>query len=210
LELELLADDLAQDARRRGDALVGDQLVVLLDRPQRPRGVERQLAQELHPRGLVLPVALRLLARLSVVEAKSRDEPVGGLGIGSPDCVDQLADRGAHQRRRVLDRRRSQHRRRVEDLLRLTGEQAELGREFERALEHQPLLAVEEQPGAEANQRGRVKAGVVERQIERDLPAQIEANGVHRTLVGEPLAVGEQEHLGQQAGRDRGSTWRSE
>jgi hypothetical protein len=49
-----------------------------------------------------------------------------------------------------------------------------------------------------------VKARVVERQIERDLPAQVEANGVHRALVGEPVAIGEQQHLGEQAGRDRG------
>jgi len=83
-------------------------------------------------------------------------------------------------------------------------EQAELGRELERALEDEPLLAVEEEPGAEANQRGRVKAGVVERQIERDLPAQIEANGVHRALIGESVAVGERQHLGEQAGRNRG------
>jgi len=32
---------------------------------------------------------------------------------------------------------------------------------------------VQQQPGAEANQRGRVKAGVVNRQIERDLEAQV-------------------------------------
>jgi uncharacterized lipoprotein YbaY len=46
---------------------------------------------------------------------------------------------------------------------------------------------------------------VVERQIERHLPAQIEPNRVHRALVGEPVAVGEQQHLGEQARRDRGA-----
>jgi hypothetical protein len=46
---------------------------------------------------------------------------------------------------------------------------------------------------------------VVERQVERHLPAQIEANRLHRALVGKTLAVGEQEHLGEQARRDRGA-----
>ena len=78
--LELLADDLAQEARRRRDALVAARLAVLLDRPQRPRGVERQLAQELHPRGLVPPVAARLSARLSAVEAQPAESPSAASG----------------------------------------------------------------------------------------------------------------------------------
>jgi hypothetical protein len=33
----------------------------------------------------------------------------------------------------------------------------------------------------------------------------MEAKRLHRALVGEPLAVGEQEHLREQARRDRGA-----
>jgi uncharacterized lipoprotein YbaY len=50
-----------------------------------------------------------------------------------------------------------------------------------------------------------MEAGVVERQVERHPPAQIEANRLHRSLVGEAVPVGEQQHLGQQARRDRGA-----
>ncbi len=45
---------------------------------------------------------------------------------------------------------------------------------------------MEQQPGTKAHQARRVKARVVDQQVEGDLPAQIEANGVHRPLVGEP------------------------
>jgi hypothetical protein len=48
-----------------------------------------------------------------------------------------------------------------------------------------------------------VEARVIDRQIERHLPAQIEANRLHRPLIGEPVTVGEQQHLRQQAGRNR-------
>src|ERR1039457_2690662 len=44
---------------------------------------------------------------------------------------------------------------------------------------------------------------MVNRQIKRDLPAQIEANGIHRTLIRKPVAIGEQQHLREQARRDR-------
>jgi hypothetical protein len=44
---------------------------------------------------------------------------------------------------------------------------------------------------------------VVDRQVKRHLPAQIEANRLHRPLVGEPVAIGQQQHLGEQARRDR-------
>jgi len=201
--LELLADDLAQKPRRRRDPLVLDQLVVLLDCPQRTRRVDRDLTQQLHPGSPVLPVAGRLSARLAVVKAKPRAESVGALAIGDVHRVDQLSDSRAHERRGVLHRRRSQHRRRVEDLLRRPRDQPELARQLERPLEDESLLAVQQQPGTEANQRARMKAGVVNRQVERDLEAQVKAHRVHRALIREPVAVGEQQHLGEHARRDR-------
>ena len=65
---------------------------------------------------------------------------------------------------------------------------------------------LDEQAGAEADERCRVKARVVERQLERHLPAQVKAQRVHRPLVGESLAVGEQEDLREQARRNRGTS----
>ena len=50
-----------------------------------------------------------------------------------------------------------------------------------------------------------MKARVVDREIERVLPAQVEAQRIHRALVGEALAVGEQHYLREQARRDRGA-----
>jgi hypothetical protein len=62
---------------------------------------------------------------------------------------------------------------------------------------------VQQKPGAKAHQARRVKPGVVDRQAERNLPAQIKAHRFHRSLVGEAVAVGEQQHLGEHARRDR-------
>jgi hypothetical protein len=47
---------------------------------------------------------------------------------------------------------------------------------------------------------------MVDRQIKRDLPAQIKPHRVHRPLVRQPLAEGEQQNLGQEARRDRRTT----
>ena len=66
------------------------------------------------------------------------------------------------------------------------------------------LLTVQEQARPELDQARRVEALVVERQTERDLPAQIEAHRLHRLPLGEPAAVGEEQDLGEQTGRDRG------
>ena len=119
------------------------------------------------------------------------------------DGVDQLAHRGADQRDRVLDRRRAEHRRGVDDLLDRALQQPELGGQLERALEHDPFLAVQQQPRAELDQARRVKPGMIDRQIQRDLPAQIKPQRLHRAPVREPVAIGQQQHLGQQARRDR-------
>ena len=56
------------------------------------------------------------------------------------------------------------------------------------------------------HQARRVKPGMVDRQIKRDFPAQIKPHRVHRPLVRQPLAEGEQQNLGQQARRDRRTT----
>jgi hypothetical protein len=45
---------------------------------------------------------------------------------------------------------------------------------------------------------------MVERQPERDLPAQIEAHGLHRLSIREAAAVGKQEDPRERARRDRG------
>src|SRR5712692_6733413 len=164
------------------------------------------LRQKLHASIPVLPITLRLHPRPGIVAAKPASELLGSLRVRNLDRIQQLANRTANQRRRVLHRRRSQDRRRVEDLLRPTGDQPELGRELERTLEHEPLLAVEQQPGTKANQARRVKARVVDRQAKRDLPAQIETNCVHRPLIRQPLPVSEQQHLGEHARRNRRAT----
>ncbi len=46
---------------------------------------------------------------------------------------------------------------------------------------------------------------MVDRETERDLPAQIPRDGLHRLLVGESGAVLEQQHLRQLRRRDRGT-----
>jgi hypothetical protein len=48
-------------------------------------------------------------------------------GVGDLDRVEQLANRGANERDRVLHRGRAQHRRRVEDLLYSTRDQPQVG-----------------------------------------------------------------------------------
>jgi hypothetical protein len=182
-----------------------DQLVVSLDRSQRALGVPCNLGQERLAGGLVLPVAVRLYARARIVEAKPRGEPLGGPFVARPDRVEQPSDPRADQGRSVLDRGGAEHRRRVDDPLRLPLEQAELRGQLERALEHEPLLAVEQQPGAKTHQARRMKARVVDRQIERHPPAQSEAKRLHRPLSREPVTVGQQQHLGEQARRNHGA-----
>ncbi|HZJ29234.1 MAG TPA: hypothetical protein VFD37_04500 [Solirubrobacterales bacterium] len=97
-----------------------------------------------------------------------------------------------------------EHRGGVDDLLDRARHQPQLTRERDRALEGQALHAVKEQAGAELDQRGGVVAGVIQRQADRHLPAQVIAKALHRLLIRRPLAVGEQEDLGQVARRDRG------
>src|SRR5439155_2371689 len=97
-------------------------------------------------------------------EAKPAAELLGSLRVRNLDRIEQLANRTANQRRRVLHRRRAEHRRRVEDLVRLPADQAKLAGELERALEDDPLLAVQKQTRPELDQARRVEALVIERQ----------------------------------------------
>ena len=152
---------------------------------------------ELQASSPVLPITLRLQPRPRVVEAKPTPELPGGPGVRTLDRVEQLANTGADERDRVLHRGGAQHRRRVEDLLDRSAEQAKLARQLERALEDDPLLAVQKQTRPELDQARRVEALVVERQPERDLPAQIEAHRLHRLPVRQTAAVGEEQDLGE-------------
>src|SRR5712692_10735517 len=164
------------------------------------------LRQKLHASIPVLPTTLRLHPRPGIVAAKPASELLGSLRVRNLDRIEQLANRTANQRRRVLHRRGAEHRRRVEDLLDLPADQAKLGRELERALEDDPLLAVQEQARPELDQARRVEALVVERQTQRNLPAKIEAHRLHRLPVRKTAAVGEQQDLGERTGRNRGPT----
>ena len=51
-----------------------------------------------------------------------------------------------------------------------------------------------------------MKARMVDREIQSDLPAQIEPHRLHRPLSREPVAIRQQKHLGKQARRDRRAT----
>ena len=203
-DLKLLADDLAQDARRLSDPRRRHQRLVRLDRSQRALGIACHLGEQPHASIPVLPITRRLHPRPRVVEAKPAPKPLGSLRVRKLDRIEQLANRTANERRRVLHRRGAEHRRRVEDLLDLPADQAKLARELERALEHDPLLAIQEQARPELDQTRRVEALVVERQTERDLPAQIEAHRLHRLPVRKTAAVGEEQDLGERTGRNRG------
>jgi hypothetical protein len=67
------------------------------------------------------------------------------------------------------------------------------------------LLAVQQKAGPIALQRGRVPARVVDRQPERNLPAQVPRHRLHRLLVRAARPVLQQQHLGQPRRRDRGT-----
>ena len=206
VDLELLADDLAQQARRLAHALVRDQRIVAFDGLQCPGGVACDLDQQRRPRVFVFPVTLGLDAGAGVVKAKLATQPTRCARIARPDRIDQLANRSSDQRDRVLDCSGAEHRCGIEDLLHRLRDQPQLTGQFKRALEHQPLLAMQQKPRSEMDQARRVKPGMVDRQIKRDLPAQIKPHRVHRPLVRQPLAEGEQQNLGQEARRDRRTT----
>ena len=201
--LELLADDLAQQPEGRADGVLGDELGVLLDGRQGALGIGGDLDQHRFAGGLLVPVRRGLLARAGVVEHQPVAQLAGRARVQRADGVDELADRGADERDRVLDRGRAEHRRRIDDLLDRALQQPELGGQLQRALKHDPLLAVQQQPGAELDQARRVKPRVIDRQIQRHLPAQVKPHRLHRAPVREPVAIGQQQHLGQQARRDR-------
>ena len=83
-ERKLLADDLAQDARRLDDRRRRQQLLVRLDRSQRPLGIACHLAQQLQASIPLLPIALRLHPRPRIVEAKPAAELLGSLRVHEP------------------------------------------------------------------------------------------------------------------------------
>lgn len=126
-------------------------------------------------RAAVGPVALGLLARTGIVEAKPVLKPGDGFLVLGLYRVDQLADARADDPDRFLGGSGTEHRHRVDDLRGRLCEQTDLLGELKRALEDEALLAVQEQASAEAHQARRVKARVVYGQVERELPAQAEA-----------------------------------
>ncbi len=63
---------------------------------------------------------------------------------------------------------------------------------------------MQEQAGPELDQGGGVVAPVIEGDAHRHLPPEVVAQPLHGLLVRDALAVGEQEDLGQMAGRHRG------
>jgi len=72
VDLELLADDLAQQARRLAHALVRDQRIVAFDGLQCPGGVACDLDQQRRPRVSVFPITHGLDAGAGVVKASTR------------------------------------------------------------------------------------------------------------------------------------------
>jgi hypothetical protein len=64
---------------------------------------------------------------------------------------------------------------------------------------------VQQRPRPIAGQGARAPARVVDRQPERDLPAQIPHHRLHRPLIRAAGAVLQQQHLGQLRRRDRGT-----
>ena len=117
VDVEVLADQLAQQPMRRLDSLVVEQPVGLLDGPQRALGVLGDPGQHPLALGLLAPAAVGLLARPRVVELQAVIKLARGLLVDRRDRVKQLADAVTDQPDRVLRRGRAEHRRRVDDLL---------------------------------------------------------------------------------------------
>jgi hypothetical protein len=92
VDVEVLADQLAQQIMRGLDLLVLEQPVRVLDGLQRPLGVLRDPGKYPLALGLLPPATLRLLTRPLVLKLKPRIQSLAGLRVSCRDCVDQLLD----------------------------------------------------------------------------------------------------------------------
>ncbi len=92
IDIEVLADQLPQQLVRREDRRVLKQPIGLLDGLQRALGILSHPAQ--HPLALALdtPPAVRLLARVLVVELQPVIQPTRGVLISTGDGISQLAN----------------------------------------------------------------------------------------------------------------------
>ena len=106
VDVEVLADQLAQQTVRLLDALVVEQPVRALDRPQRTLGVLRHAGEHPLTLGLLAPATVRLVVRALVVELQTVSQPAGPLAINIGERIDQLAHPVANQPDRVLGGRR--------------------------------------------------------------------------------------------------------
>jgi hypothetical protein len=203
VDVEVLADQLAQQPVRRRDRLVVEQPVSVPDRPQRPLGVLGDAREHPLALGLLPPTAIRLLRRTRIVKRQRAIELARGPLIDALDGIQELADAVTDKPHRVLGGGRAQHRRRVDDLLDRPVEHPELLRDPQRALQRHPLELVQQQPSPELHQRRWMPAAVIDRQPERDLPAQIPRDALHRLLVRRARPVLQKQHPGQQRRRDR-------
>ena len=149
VDVEVLADQVAQQPVRLGEALIGEQPVGVLDGLQRALGVLGDPREHPLALGPLTPAAIGLLSGLGVIELQRSIEPAGSLWVDRRDRVQQLAHAVANQANSVLGGRGTQHRRRVDDLLDRPGQHPELLRDGQSAFQRQALLAVQQQPRAE-------------------------------------------------------------
>ncbi len=203
IDVEVLADQIAQQPVRVGDALVVKQPVSPLDGTQRALGVLRDTRQHPLALGLLTPATIGLVVGLGVVEIQAVIEALPRTLIDGRDRVEQLLDAVANQPDGVLRGRRAEHRRRVDDLLDRALKQPDLLGQPERRLQRHSLLAMQQQPRAVLRQRRRMPALVIDREPKRDLPPQIPRDRLHRRLIRQAGPVLQQQHLRQQRRRDR-------
>ena len=138
IDVEVLADQLAEQIVRRLDLLVIEQPLRLLDREQRSLRVLRDPGQ--HPLALSLqtPLAVRLHSRLRIVELQTVSQRPARLRVGCRDRVDQLAHPKPDQPDGVLRRGRAEHRCRIDNLLKRAVQQTQLPSEPQRVLQRAP------------------------------------------------------------------------
>ena len=188
------------------DGLLREQAVGLLDGAQGALGVLRYARQ--HPLALRLdaPAAVGLLCRPRVIELEPSVQALRGLRVDRPDGVEQLCARPSARAARCpgwLRRRASAWSRRSARPGRRAGPAPRPARgslsSTRRSLPRSNRRARKRVSAA------RAPAAVIDRQPERDLPAQIPGHRLHRLLVGEAGAVLEQQQLGQLRRRNRRS-----
>jgi hypothetical protein len=117
VDVEVLADQLAQQPVGRADALVPEQIFDPLDGAQRALGVHGHAGEHPLALGLLAPATVGLVVRARVVELQSVIEPSAGVLVGRRDRVEQPANAVTNKADGVLARRRAKHRRRIDDLL---------------------------------------------------------------------------------------------